>query len=223
MTGSIPPATPLAYEGQVVVPFITRTFDPQSSFNTFPVPTIWINTASSLAYIQVSKALGVAEWILIGGAPGALLTITTPDHVVVMPSAGNINFLESGSMTITGSGNNILFNSTGGGTTWVEVTSTPYSLLTNVGYVINFGTLVTLKLPATAVFGSIIEIVGKGLGGWMIEQNAGQQIIFGTMATTSGTGGSLSSGYYTDCVRLVCTTANDVFTVDNSIGNLVIV
>jgi hypothetical protein len=223
MTGSIPPAAPLAYEGQVVVPFITRTFNPQSTFNTFPVPTIWINTASSLAYILVSKALGDAIWILIGGAPGALNTITTPDSVVVVPVDGNINFLESGSMTITGFGNNVQFNSTGGGQTWVEVEETPFSLLANVGYVINFGTLVTLTLPATAAFGSVIEIVGKGVGGWRIDQNAGQTIFFGTMATTTGTGGSLSSGQSRDCVRLVCTTANTGFTVDNSIGNLVIV
>jgi len=113
MTGSIPPPGPLAYEGQVVVPFIHRTFSPQSTFNQFPVPTIWINTSISQAWILVSKALGVAVWAPIGGAPGEIDTITTPDMTVVVPTAGNINFLNGTGMNITGSGSSITFSLTG--------------------------------------------------------------------------------------------------------------
>ncbi len=114
MTGSIPPPNPLTYEGQVVVPFIQRPFPPQTTFNKFPVPTIWIDPMHENAYILVSKALGVADWILLGGSPGALDTITTPDSIVVVPSAGNINFLNGTGMSITGASNNITFNVSGG-------------------------------------------------------------------------------------------------------------
>jgi len=111
--GSVPPPGPLNYTGEVVVPFINRTFNPQTTFNTFSVPTIWINTMTSNAYILVSKALGVADWVHIGGTPGELDTITTPDSTVVVPTAGNINFLNGTGMNITGSGSDITFNITG--------------------------------------------------------------------------------------------------------------
>lgn len=110
-TGSIPPPNPLTYEGQVAVPFIVRPFPPQSSFNKFPVPCFWIDNNAANAYIQVAKPLGIADWVLLGGSPGALNTITTPDSTVVVPVAANINFLNGSGMTITGSGNNITFSS----------------------------------------------------------------------------------------------------------------
>lgn len=223
MTGSIPPPGPLSYEGQVVVPFMQRTFNPQTTFNQFPVPTIWINSATSKAFILVSKALGVAVWAPIGGSPGEIDTITTPDSVVVVPTAGNINFLNGTSMNITGSGSNITFNSTGGGLTWNDVTGITQAMAVNNGYVPDNGALVTLTLPATATFGSVIAVVGRGAGGWTIAQNAGQQIICGPNSTTIGVGGSVSSTNRRDTIFLLCTTANTEFTRINFSGNLTLV
>lgn len=220
MTGSIPPPSPLAYEGQVVVPFIMRTFNPQSTFNQFPVPTIWINTSISKAYILVSKALGNAVWAPIGGAPGEIDTITTPDSTVVVPTAGNVNFLQSGSIAITGSGSNVTFSVSGGGLAWQEVTTTSSALAANTGYIVDNGALVTLTLPATIAQGSIIQVVGKGAGGWLIAQNAGQTIYFGIRTTTTGVGGSLSSSHRRNSVELLCITANTEFEVIDSMGNI---
>lgn len=112
-TGSIPPPNPLSYTGDVVVPYINKTFDPQSTFNTFSVPTVWINTASSDAWILTSKAGGVATWVPIGGIPGQVETITTPDSTVVVPTDNNINFLNGSGVSITGSGSNITFAASG--------------------------------------------------------------------------------------------------------------
>lgn len=112
-TGSIPPPGPLTYEGQVAIPSINRTFPPQSTFNKFPVPCFWIDTLAKNAYIQVAKPLGVADWVLLGGSPGSLNTITTPDSVVVVPVAANITFINGSGMNITGSGSTITFNSSG--------------------------------------------------------------------------------------------------------------
>lgn len=220
MTGSIPPPSPLAYEGQVVVPFIMRTFNPQSTFNQFPVPTIWINTSISKAYILVSKALGTAVWAPIGGLPGEIDSITTPDGTVVVPTSSNVNFLQSGSITITGSGSNVTFNVTGGGLTWTEVLGTSQAMAINHGYIANNGALVTLTLPATATQGSVIAVLGKGAGGWSIAQNAGQRIYFGSASTTLGVGGSLASTNLRDAIELVCITADTEFQVVGSIGNI---
>ncbi len=222
MTGSIPPPSPLSYEGQVVVPFIMRTFSPQTTFNQFPVPTIWINTDAGNAYILVGKALGVADWSLMGGSSGALNTITTPDSTVVTPTAGNINFLESGSISITGSGSNVTFNATGGGLGWTEVTGTTQAMSVNMGYIASNSALVTLTLPTTAAIGSTIVIAGKGSGGWLIAQNSGQTIYFGNQNTTTGASGSLASTNRRDSLTIVCVTADTDFQVVDAVGNITV-
>lgn len=106
---------------------------------------------------------------------------------------------------------------------WNEVTGTSSAMAVENGYVANNGALVTLTLPATAAFGSIIEVAGKGAGGWSIAQNSGQTIHFGASNTTTGAGGSLSSTLQYDTVRLLCTTTNTDFVVLSSIGNLTVV
>lgn len=218
--GSIPPPGPLSYEGQVVVPFIMKPFGPQSTFNTFPVPTIWVNTASSNAYILVSKALGNAVWALMGGSPGSLNTITTPDFVIVTPVASNINFLNGPGISITGSGDDITFTATGGGIAWSVVSGTSQAMAVDNGYITNNNALVTLTLPTTAAVGATFEVTGKGNGGWKIVQNNGQQIFFGTVMTSLGVAGSLASTQIRDSVKLVCVTADTEFQVLSSIGDI---
>lgn len=120
----------------------------------------------------------------------------------------------SGSITIAGSG---------GGLTWTDVTGTTQSMVVNNGYTANNSSLITFTLPATAAYGTIMAIVGKGTGLWTIAQNSGQTIHFGITNTTTGTGGSLSSTKQYDVVYLLCSIANTDFTVLQSIGNLTVV
>jgi hypothetical protein len=68
--------------------------------------------------------------------------------------------------------------------------------------------------------GDVIEIVGEGAGGWLIAQNASQEIRFGDVVTTNGVGGSLASTNAGDCISLVCITANTTWRVKNSVGNI---
>jgi hypothetical protein len=56
------------------------------------------------AYILVAKPQGVAEWILIGGEPGVLATLTGNSGGAISPDAGNINILGD-TTTINISGN----------------------------------------------------------------------------------------------------------------------
>lgn len=80
------------------------------------------------------------------------------------------------------------------------------------------GTPLVLSLPATASVGAVIEIAGTGVGGWRIAQGAGQQIHFGNVSTTLGTGGSLASTHFRNCVRLKCVTANNTWQVLSAQG-----
>ena len=106
---------------------------------------------------------------------------------------------------------------------WSEVTSTSQSMAINTGYIANNVALVTLTLPTTAALGSVIEVVGKGAGLWKIAQNTGEQIHFGNINTTSGTGGYLQATLTYDAIRIVCTVADTEWTVTSSQGNITVV
>jgi hypothetical protein len=108
-------------------------------------------------------------------------------------------------------------------TVWNDVTAASAAMVVNNGYIADRGTLVTLTLPATAAVGSRFEIVGKGAGGWLIAQNAGQQIHFAGLNSTVGAGGSIASTLRYDCVELICVTANTEFVVKSSVGNITVV
>ncbi len=125
-------------------------------------------------------------------------------------------------ITIGNAAGSITINASGGGLTWTEVTGTSQAMAINNGYLANNAGLVTLTLPSSAVQFSTLAIVGKGAGGWRIAQNANQQIIFGSSATTVGVTGSLNSSNANDVVYLLATTggANTIWTVTDSIGNL---
>jgi hypothetical protein len=109
-----------------------------------------------------------------------------------------------------------------GGLTWNEVVGTTQTAVVNNGYVCNNAALVTVTLPDTAAFGSIVRICGKGAGGWKVAQNAGETIHFGIQDTTTGAGGSLASTNQYDTVELLCTVADTEWTVLTSVGNLVV-
>ncbi len=141
---------------------------------------------------------------------------TGADPVLATISAGTGISVTNGAGTITISG-------TGGGLTWTDVTGTTQAIAVNNGYTANNAGLVTLTLPAAAVYGSLIAVVGKGAGGWTIAQNSGQTIHFGATNTTSGATGTLSSTKQYDVVFLLCTVLNTDFTVIDSIGNLTVV
>lgn len=103
---------------------------------------------------------------------------------------------------------------------WAEVTGTAQAIATNTGYIISNSALVTLTLPATAPLGSVVEILGKGSGGWRLSQLAGQTIVFGNLSSTTGAAGRLLSTYARDCIRLVNITADTEWQVVSSQGNI---
>lgn len=154
----------------------------------------------------VTSNTGVPAWtgsmtngqLLIGstGATPVLATLTAGAGISIANAAGSI--------TISG---------TGSGIGWTEVTGTTQVMAADNGYVASNAGLVTLTLPATAAFGTIINIVGKGAGGWKIAQNAGQNIQLGSTSSTVGATGYIESTNRYDSIELLCTTANTTWTV----------
>jgi hypothetical protein len=95
------------------------------------------------------------------------------------------------------------------GISWTEVTAATQTITSGNGYIANRSTTaVAFTLPTTAALGDVIEILGKGSAGWTLGQNSGQQVHFGNVDTTSGTGGSIATNNRYDSLRLRCITAN---------------
>jgi hypothetical protein len=106
---------------------------------------------------------------------------------------------------------------------YTEVTTTTQALAVDNSYGANNASQIIHTLPSTAVAGSIIEITGIGAGGWRVAQNASQQIHFGNISSTVGTGGRIDSTFRRDCISLRCTVANTEWVVINATGNMDVV
>lgn len=100
------------------------------------------------------------------------------------------------------------------------VAASPGSSLTNQTTVANGSGLMTIPLPVLQNDGDVFQVIGIGAGGWKISQAAGQFIRFGTVVTTTGTGGSLASSNQYDNVTLKYVAALGGYTVTASQGNI---
>jgi len=165
--------------------------------------------------------------VSIYGASGVLSEVgPLTDGQLVVGSTGlapvAVTITAGTGTSITNGAGAITVNSTGGGLTWNVETGVSATMSVNNGYIGNNAAGVTFTLPATAAVGSIIRVTGLQAS-WTIAQNAGQTIYYGTSATTTGIGGSLTSTDDKDAVELVCTVADTNFQVLSSIGNITLI
>ena len=109
----------------------------------------------------------------------------------------------------------------GGAFPWTDVTGTTQAAAINNGYTTNNAGAVTVTLPSTAAYGSVVKIAGRGAGGWIVAVNSGESIQFGNQVTTTTTGTLASTNRY-DCVEILCVVADTTWQVVNSVGNITI-
>jgi hypothetical protein len=148
-------------------------------------------------------------------------TISAQTYENVNAVTGGTYNSGTGTITLSGTGNvngnTITGIMAGGGTTWQYATS-PITASTGNGY-ITTGTT-SIALPTVAALGSAIEVISASDDLFTITQSAGQLIRFGIVTTTQGAGGTLVSQNNGDSIKLICTSANTVFTVAYAVGTL---
>lgn len=157
------------------------------------------------------------------GVLGTIAHSTTNGQLLISDVTGLApiwaNLIPGVGITITNAANSIQIDSTGG-VDWAEYIANA-ALVAEYGFITNkAGTVCTLSLPLTAAIGDVFEVVGKGATGWIVVQNASQQIIFGDQATTVGIAGSIASSEESDCIELICIETDLYFVVKSAVGNL---
>lgn len=151
--------------------------------------------------IFVASAADVATRVAVG-TNGQVLTADSAQATGVKWGTGSGLYTE---VTATGSG------------------GSPNATVSGGRYIANNSGLVYFILPSTIAVGETIEIMGNGAGGWILKQNANQNIHIDDVNSTTGTGGSIASTSHHDRVQIVCTTANNNFAVTSIMGEIEVV
>ena len=161
---------------------------------TYTAPAIPVFNASGAMSVISASTPGA---MLIGsdsGAP-AMATITAGNGITITNSNGNITIALSRKANAT------------------VVTGSSASMVWGGAYIANNASGVILTLPTSAPIGSILRIMGMGVGSWTIAQNAGQSVrISSTSVSTTGALGSVSSSGNRDSLTLICVVANTQWT-----------
>lgn len=107
-----------------------------------------------------------------------------------------------------------------GGFIWTDVTAATQAMLVENGYITDRGAGVVYTLPATAILGSEIIVMGK-LGITTITPNANQQILISSASGTVGVTGTAVGTNVGDCITLIATTsgASTVWRAVSLVGN----
>lgn len=203
-----------------------------------------------LSYVQTALALGTAAFVnvpisAVNGGTGTVSPVIHSLPIAQGSAAWNFVNLSNGQLligstgadpvaaTLTAGSNISIANGVGGitisatglaGFSWTVVTGLTQGMLVNNGYIANNAALVTMTLPIVSAVGDEIDIIGKGAGGWVIAQNAGQSIVLGNTTTTVGVAGSLASTNRHDSFYMICTVASTEWTVASGpVGNITVV
>lgn len=160
--------------------------------------------------------------LLTGNGTNAVSSTTLADGELLIGTTGgaaSAATLTAGTgISITNAAGSITIDATGASFSWIENTSSTVSMSVNTGYINNPASgSVTYTLPTTAAVGDVIEIIGNTGSGFSVAQNSGQTIRLGSVASTSGTGGSVASSNQYDSIKLVCTAANTAFRITDAV------
>ena len=107
-----------------------------------------------------------------------------------------------------------------GGVSWFTVAGVgPVAMVANSGYKLTNAAAVALTLPVTSPLGSQIYIAtsNAAAGGFVISQNAGQNIVYGADASTVGVGGTVRTTIGVPAryqsFMMICTVADTQWTI----------
>lgn len=183
--------------------------------------TIYLNgnnsTESGLpGGVQFTLGVSSASYQMYDNTQSILLFQVNNAGVLQLPLLGANSYIG------TDASSNIVVKTAPTGFAWNVVAGTTQTLAANNGYFANNAGVITFTLPVTSAVGDSYQIQNMQ-GGFSIAQGAGQSIQIGNVATTTGSGGSITSTSLGDWTEIVCNVANIGFVGNFKQGDLDIV
>ncbi len=164
-----------------------------------------ITDLPAAAASSLSDIIYAVQGYVSPASPGTSVQETVQQLLTLVTAGTNISVsFVGGNLVIAGTGSASIG--------WNHITATSATMVADSGYVADNSGLVTLTLPASAAFGTLIYVQGFGAGGWKVAQNAGQHIQLGSSASTVGATGFISSTNQYDSICLLCVNANTIWT-----------
>lgn len=225
---TVPGLRPLGYTG------IKETNPPQlyfrdrdpdmvtfKDFRNYDIGDEWQNVLTGQWFKMVSKRTvnsgGVivteGKWAALTGASGSGDIITI--NGIGADPFGNFSITAGAGITITPGVNSISIAATAIPFPWQDI-AVNTALAVNNGYFTNGGVQLLLTLPAVCAQGDIIEVAGK-TADWQLVIPGGQSVqVFDQLAVAT-----VTSSKPTDTIRLVCSTANTLWTTLSLGGNVI--
>jgi hypothetical protein len=166
-----------------------------------------------------------AHGILVAEGSSPFNSIVLTNGQLLIGSTGNdpvAASISGGSgINVVNAAGSITISTTATPTSFVNETSAgPTAMVSNTTYLANSGaSLCSFSLPTTSAQGDTLAVVGSNTGLWTITQAASQQIFYGDVSSTAGTGGSVSGTLQYDVLRLRCNVANVSWIVESAVGN----
>lgn len=174
----------------------------------------FVNITSSAGNSTLQATNGDATVESTTGAANLIGTTTASVNapIINLTSTSPLNTPFYANGVATFSGGQIISTPTAPNLAWNTVTATPQPLAVNNAYVTNdVSAQVEYTLPINCDLGDTIIIRGLTSGGWIVNQNAGQNIQVAAVSSTTGTMGSVSSQNQFDGMTLECVVPNTTF------------
>lgn len=195
-------------------PQTTDILSPEGNY--YQIGQQWFNTNTEAYYVYNGSGI----WVLADSGAGALTQVTGNTGTAV-PSAGNLNIVGAGSVSIAATGSTLTISVSGEVDKWTVVTTNTPMVAGNA-YFSNGGSQLTFTLPVTSAVGDDFRISAIQ-STFTIVENSGQQIRIGAKLSTA-TSGTVTSTALGDSLHLVCAVANTLFVaVDGPQGNFTVV
>jgi len=97
---------PSPLQSNLLPPIVTnRNPTPQDTGYSFGQN--WVNKSAGSVYILAQVSAGLATWVAVGGGSVDVQTLTGNTGGAIFPTAGNINVLGSGELSVAGAGSTL--------------------------------------------------------------------------------------------------------------------
>jgi len=102
---------PSPLQSNLLPPIVTNR-NPTAQDTGYSYGQNWVNKSAGAVYILAQVSAGLATWVAVGGGAVDVQTLTGNTGGIIPPTAGNINVVATGELTVAGAGSTLTISNT---------------------------------------------------------------------------------------------------------------